>query len=342
MGITSILVTTLLVSAALESVISKYGKHGGSPVIKSDPSTFRITWITNIPVIIALLLSLTLSSLAQASETEKAVFQFGGIKITAILDATMKAAPAKLLLNITPEEINRYIPGGETDLTTVAFIAQLNGQTILFDTGFGASKGGKLAARLEASSFRPEAIDTIVITHMHPDHVGGLVTPEGKAAFPKAEIYIAKTEYDFWLTPGLAEKIEADKRGMVEVALTALKPYQGKIKTFAYDTEIRPGVVAIAATGHTAGHTVYRLKADNGELLIVGDLTHIAPVQMPRPEVAIVYDSDPVLAVKTRKAVFTQAAQEKLPVAGMHFPFPAIGRLTLDGDGFAFTTEAAK
>jgi glyoxylase-like metal-dependent hydrolase (beta-lactamase superfamily II) len=310
-------------------------------VTKSCPSAFRKTWTRNVQIIIALFLSLTLASLARASETGKAVFQFGGLEVTAILDATMKAAPAKLLLNITPEEINRYIPGGETDLTTAAFIAQLHGQTSLFDAGFGASKGGQLAMRLEAAGFRPEAIDTIVITHMHLDHVGGLVTPEGKAAFPKAEIYIAKTEYDWWLTPGLAEKIEADKRGMVEAALTAVKPYQGKIKTFAYDTEILPGVVAIAATGHTAGHTVYRLKADGGELLVVGDLTHIAPVQMPRPEVAIVYDSAPDQAVKTRKAVFTRAAQEKLPVAGMHFPFPAIGRLTLDGDGFAFTPEAA-
>ncbi|GHU05340.1 MBL fold metallo-hydrolase [Alphaproteobacteria bacterium] len=286
----------------------------------------------------ALLLFLTFGSLAaSADDAGRASFRFGGLEVEAFQDRTNRVAPEKLLLNITKEEILRFIPEAETDLSINAFVVRMNGKTILFDTGLGALAGGQLAARMKDAGIGPDSIDSVVITHMHPDHIGGLATADGKAFFPKAELFIAKAEYDWNLAEQPPAKNDA-REAIRKRAVAAVKPYN--VHTFAYDTEILPGVVAIAATGHTVGHTIYRLKAEGGDMLVIGDLVHIAPVQMPKPDTAITYDQDPALASETRKAVFSLVDQEKLIVAGMHLPFPAVGRITKAGDGFAF--EASK
>lgn len=278
---------------------------------------------------------------AAAGELERAVFRFGGIKLTALLDYSRQVKPTQLLLKIRPEEILRLVPGDETEMTVAAFVAEMNGKTILFDTGFGAGAGGRTLDRLEAAGFHPENIDAVVITHMHGDHVGGLAAPDGGAVFPRAELFIADAEYSWWNGQENAGESAKAGRAAVEKALAPVRPYQGRIRAFAFGAEILPGVVAMAATGHTAGHTAYRLTAGGGSLLVVGDLTHITEVQMPRPEAAVIYDLDPDKAEQTRKEIFTLAAREKMTIAGMHLPFPGVGRLATDGEAFVFTPAEA-
>ncbi|MDR2392418.1 MAG: MBL fold metallo-hydrolase [Planctomycetota bacterium] len=289
---------------------------------------------------LAFLLTLSFSALsfgAADAGVRTASFRFGGLDVHALLDFSMPAKPTQLLLGISPEDIRRYVPTDEVELQVTAFVVTMGGKTILFDTGCGPGAGGQLQACLRADGFSADDIDAVAITHMHFDHVGGLLAPDGAAAFPHAEILIARDEYEWWLAPGRENDAPASQRGMVAEAAASVQPYAGKIRLFSYNEEILPGLVALAAPGHTWGHAVYRLQAGGGVLFIVGDLTHIAPVQMPRPEAAIVFDSDPIMAVETRKAYFARAARENLPVAGMHLPFPGVGRISSAGDGFAFS-----
>ena len=234
------------------------------------------------------------------------------------------------------EEIfKQYVPSGSAPASILAFLLKSPEAAVLIDTGLG---GGSLEKALAGTGLAPEDISLVLLTHMHGDHIGGLLA-EGRPAFPKAKIRLARAEKDFWLNeanpakfPGLAANFDLARR--------ALSAYGAEVGTFEFGAEVAPGLTAVAALGHTPGHTAYLLAAGPEKVLFWGDLIHAAALQFPRPDLSPRYDIDPVAAAKTRLEFLKRADKEGLVVAGDHLPFPGVGRVKAgpgEGPSFAFT-----
>ena len=209
---------------------------------------------------------------------------------------------------------------------------------MLVDTGFGRG----LFTELEKLGIAPEAVNAVLLTHMHVDHISGLLR-DGKPAFPNAQIFVAEKEKAYWTDAAImAGKPEAAQEAF-KLPQAVVAAYEGRLSVFDPGTlqkpaALFPGVKSIAAYGHTLGHSMFLLESEGDSLLIWGDLTHVTDLQLAAPTVAVTYDIDPAQAVETRKAVLAHVAANNIPVAGMHISRPAMGRVTAVSEGsYAFT-----
>ena len=176
---------------------------------------------------------------------------------------------------------------------------------------------------LREANVSPSDIDAILLTHLHPDHFGGLTDGEGKAVFPRADVYVSRVEREWWLD----EKKDGNVR-------KALAPYGNRLHIFEFGETPLPGVTAMDTSGHTPGHTAFHVKAGEGELLVVGDILHFGEIQRPLPQIAVRYDADPEKAIQARKYILDMAAEKSIPVAGMHCPVPGLWRIVKSGSGY--------
>ena len=223
-------------------------------------------------------------------------------------------------------------------ITINAYAVHLGGKLVLIDTGAGTSMGataGRVAANLEAAGIAPEAVDLILLTHLHPDHAGGLIDAHGKARFPNAELRVHAKDAGFWLDADTTAKAPAEAQPFFIGAQTAVAPYRDRMQTFT-DGEVAPGIVAEPLPGHTPGHSGFRVQSGRDSLLIWGDIVHLPVLQSARPEVTMVYDTDPEGAKASRVRMFDMAASDGLLVAGMHMAFPGAAHVIRDGSGYRF------
>jgi glyoxylase-like metal-dependent hydrolase (beta-lactamase superfamily II) len=237
-------------------------------------------------------------------------YQVGAFEVRLLVE-TRSEGRASILIGADDALIRRYIPTGSYQSAVNTFLVRGGGLTVLVDTGFGTT----LFENLKALGVSPESVDAVLITHMHGDHTGGLQR-DGKPLFPRARVYIAQQERDFWAkTNGAAP----------------LRAYGSRVETFLPGepgspvAELLPGITPIAAFGHTPGHTLFLVASEGQRLLIWADLMHAMDIQFPAPEVAVTYDTDPQAAVASRKRVLEYVVQNRIPIAGMHLPYPAIG-----------------
>jgi glyoxylase-like metal-dependent hydrolase (beta-lactamase superfamily II) len=221
-----------------------------------------------------------------------------------------------------------------------AFLVNTGSKLVLVDTGTGALGGptlGGIVNNLKAAGYQPEQVDEIYITHMHFDHVGGLMSGD-KLTFPNAVVRADQHDADFWLSQANLDKAPEAMKGFFKGAQASLNPYvaAGKFKSFNGDTDLVPGVKAMSTYGHTAGHTVYAVESKGQKLVLWGDLMHVPAVQFQHPEVTIQFDTDSKAAAKERKKAFADAAKQGYLVGVAHLPFPGLGHLRSEGKGYAY------
>ncbi|MDR1854082.1 MAG: MBL fold metallo-hydrolase [Azoarcus sp.] len=268
----------------------------------------------------------------------------GAFEIIALFDGHTQLGQ-QLLKGVSAAEIQAslrraFLPTEGAIQTAVnGFLIHTGQHLVLVDTGADACFGpalGNIRNNIAAAGYRLEDVDTVLLTHLHADHACGLVDASGAAAFPNATVWAAKDEAAYWLDKDIAAKAPEAKRGGFALAQKSVAPYvaAGKFKTFSVGETILPGVSIVSSPGHTPGHTGY-LFASNGEnLLVWGDIVHAHSVQFAHPEVSIDFDSDQKQAVVTRKKTMADAAQKRLLVAGAHLPFPGIGHVIAEKNGY--------
>jgi glyoxylase-like metal-dependent hydrolase (beta-lactamase superfamily II) len=268
--------------------------------------------------------------------------KLGSFEVTALSDGTVKLPVDKLLTNVKPATVEQLLARSylkaPVETSVNAYLVNTGSKLVLIDAGAAGLFGptlGRLMAHLKASGYTPEQVDEIYVTHMHADHVGGLVA-DGKPAFPNATVRAHVKEGDFWLSTANMDKAPADAKGFFQGAMASLNPYvaAGKFKPFDGETELVPGIRAVPATGHTPGHTVYAVESEGNKLVVWGDLMHVASVQFVQPAVTITFDSDSKAAAPQRIKHYADAAKKGYFVAVAHISFPGIGQLRADGKGY--------
>ncbi|TYO67940.1 MBL fold metallo-hydrolase [Bradyrhizobium hipponense] len=269
-------------------------------------------------------------------------FALGDFTITALSDGFLNlgldlfpaADPAAAEALLT----RAFLP--KTIATSVnAYLVTRGSRRILIDTGTASAMGptlGHLPEALVAAGVKREEIDTVIVTHLHPDHANGLIGAGGEAAFPAAEIVVANVEFAFWHDDGILSQAPDPMRPFFEMARKSLGPYRGKIRQMGGEVEIAPGIAAVPAPGHTPGHLALRIGSGDANMLLFTDVIHSSTLQFAHPEWAIAFDVDQAAAVATRKKVLDMVSADRLLVAGMHLPFPGVGHVTREGNAYSY------
>nr|WP_032864517.1 MBL fold metallo-hydrolase [Acinetobacter dispersus] len=270
----------------------------------------------------------------------------GNLKVTALFDGEL-GLPRSDLLGISTEKANQlfkenFVPVDEhnhivTDFS--AYLVQTPTQNILIDAGtakcFGPSLG-YVPENLKKVGLQSEQIDTILITHAHPDHLCG-ITLDGTMAYPNAKVYLAKEDVDYWTSTENEAKATDFFKPLFKMTRDALKPYQqaGQLIAFTKDSFKVPNVELITTHGHTEGHSSYLVDGQNGQKFLgLGDVVHYATVQFPYPEASYKPDTNSQHAIAVRKNIFEQAYQNQWWIGAAHVAFPGIGHIGKNSKGY--------
>ncbi|MCH5328585.1 MAG: MBL fold metallo-hydrolase [Coprobacter sp.] len=244
------------------------------------------------------------------SSDEVKTLQIGDVKITWIQDMAASHSP-----NIFPDadaglidslQLQEGIPSSMS-----AFLAEQEGSRILFDTGMG-SEQSRLIPLLNFLGLKPADIDYLYLTHLHGDHIGGMMQGD-EIVFPQTAVYLSQAEYDGWMQMPNEQNAQAVKTG---------EAYREQLHLFQFGDTLPGNVLPIDATGHTPGHTAYQI----GQILIIGDLIHGAALQLEHPDICARFDMDKEQAIASRKKILQYARDNGLVIAGMHLPGPAFIR----------------
>jgi glyoxylase-like metal-dependent hydrolase (beta-lactamase superfamily II) len=284
---------------------------------------------------------LTLAATASAAEERPAGWTIGDFTITPLLDGVVEVDEA-IFTDADPAARRALLdqggqPAGKIRLDVNTFLIEHAGTTILVDTGTRDLYGptlGKLPAALAKVGIDPQEIQHVILTHMHNDHVGGLIDGAGAAAFVNAQLHVAEAEWDYWTSEDIFSSASAAGQFSFAGARAAAPLYRERVMPFAGNAEILPGIHPVALPGHSLAHTGFRLASGAGQLIIWGDVVVSPDLQFAHPEWTSAFDADPAQAAQSRQAMFREAAADRIPVLGMHLPFPGAGTVVKNGDGY--------
>ena len=278
-------------------------------------------------------------------------FRVGNFECMAVSDGTHTYAPptfpppATFLFANAPREALEHVLGkhsveleqwAEWVSPYICLVVNTPEHCVLVDTGADGlgPDTGRLLPNLKTEGIEPEDIDTVIITHAHPDHIGGNTDSEGKLIFPNARYVMWREEWDFWNSEEAVLKLEEHVREvLLGYARKNLPPIKGQLHLVDRETEILPGIQAIAAPGHTPGHMVLAISSQDEQLLCVSDVV-LHPVHLERPEWHAAVDFAPEQVVATRRRILNKAATEKALVLAFHFPFPGLGHVVQKAEGW--------
>lgn len=273
-------------------------------------------------------------------------FVLGEVEITSILDgAVQMGISPPFLLDESDDEIAEIaraanLPTDRLENNFVPVLVNTGGTLVLIDTGFGQfgrDKGaGMLRDRLADAGYAPEDIDIVALTHVHPDHIGGIWEGD-ELAFPNAQLMIGRREFDTWTAGDEIPEQRAQNR---EMFLKVVAPLEGKFHFLEDGDEIAPGVTAEAAFGHSAGHLMYRVTSAGKQALIWADVANHYVFSVGHPASKVGFDDDKEMAIATRTRVLSDAADSGVLVVGHHMPFPAIGYVERAGDAYRWVPAA--
>jgi glyoxylase-like metal-dependent hydrolase (beta-lactamase superfamily II) len=273
-------------------------------------------------------------------------YKVGDFEVTQIADgARTFPMPDQFVVNQKKDDAlaaaeAAYIPKGQVTIVFNPMVVNTGSKLVVIDTGnglgaFDQSKGavGQMNANMKAAGLDPAAVDIVVISHFHGDHIGGLKAADGKLVYPNAEIKVPAAEWAFWTDDANAAKANGFNKGQFPNVKKMLDGLGDKVTKYDAGKEVAPGITSIATPGHTPGHASFAVQSGSGKLLVQSDVTNI-PIFVDHPDWHIVFDNDPALAQSTRHKFFDMAAAEKALVAGYHFWFPSVGHIEKAGAGY--------
>jgi len=230
---------------------------------------------------------------------------------------------------------------GPPRITVNAFVIQTGGRTVLVDTGGGTTtvfSMGLLLENLRVADFAPSDFDTVLLTHIHPDHSSGLLGPSGENLFSRAEIVVHEADIAFWSDPSLRDGHVPAATPYLDSAAAMLAAYRGQLRP-SRGGPVAPGVTLLPLPGHTPGHSGYRLESAGETLIIWGDTVHVPEIQVPRPGVTNEFDIDEPMAAESRRRVFDYVATERLLVTGGHLHIPGFAHLVQTAGTYQLVPE---
>jgi glyoxylase-like metal-dependent hydrolase (beta-lactamase superfamily II) len=272
-------------------------------------------------------------------------FDIGDMQATVVSDGPLPLGePSASFKGVTKEEVQKslsdqFLNPDNVVLEQNVLVLNTGSRLVLFDSGMGTSKAfgpttGRLQISLQQAGIEMDDIDDVICTHAHIDHIGGLANADNYRLFRNAIVHIAKADFDFWTDPA---KLSGELKTFVAHARQNLLPYAKSHMKFVEDgKDVLPGVQAMAAPGHTVGHMVYIIKSGKDSLGFIGDTTHHHVLLTEKPRIEFTYDSDPKQAVESRLKVLDMIASTRMPMLAYHFPWPGVGNLQKQGDGYRY------
>jgi glyoxylase-like metal-dependent hydrolase (beta-lactamase superfamily II) len=275
----------------------------------------------------------------------------GKIEVTALSDGTNQRTVEQQMQLMQGDKqkirdlLVRAYPDEQLETAVNTFLINTGAKLVLVDAGngsMGSATMGNVMKNLRAAGYQPEKIDEVYLTHMHVDHIGGLVSGSERS-FPNATVFADQSEADYWLNDSNLNVAPDSVKRTFQAVKTALAPYisAGKFKTFAGSTELTPGIRSQPAFGHTFGHTMYFVESEGKTLVLWGDIIHVAAVQFADPTVTMSFDSNQAEALNARQRILLDAAKNRWLIGGVHLLFPGIGQVRArDDSGYVFLSIA--
>ncbi|MEO1265115.1 MAG: MBL fold metallo-hydrolase [Pseudomonadota bacterium] len=232
--------------------------------------------------------------------------------------------------------------GLSTEFVPITFTipaVKMRGKTIMFDAGTGAQlapTAGLLDENMKGAGIEKGKVDTIIVTHFHPDHIFGLMQKGStEQVYPDAEIIVPAAELKFWTDDATIAKLPKRRQGLAQRIKGSLGTWKN-VRPIEPGAEVAPGITAVAAHGHTPGHTVFRIASGSDQAMVLADTSNVPALFVQNPEWQAVFDMAPDEAIATRKKLYDMAIADGITVTGYHFGFPGHGKIEKDGSGYAF------